>query len=57
REEIESQRPLKGKFDGFYLEADGLLRNRGWIYVPRDGGLRQDILEEAHRAPYSAHPG
>ncbi|KAH9295282.1 hypothetical protein KI387_038870, partial [Taxus chinensis] len=55
--EIESQRPLEGNFDGFSLEADGLLRHRGQIYVLRDRGLWQDILAEAHRAPYSAHPG
>ena len=40
RAEIESQRPLEGRFDGFSLEANGLLRHRGRIYVPRDGGLR-----------------
>lgn len=44
RVEIKYQRPLKGNFDGFYLETDSLLRSRGWIYVPRDGDLRQDIL-------------
>ncbi|KAH9304627.1 hypothetical protein KI387_009031, partial [Taxus chinensis] len=39
RAEIESQRPIEGKFDSFSLEEDGLLRHRGWIYVPKDGGL------------------
>ncbi|KAH9293266.1 hypothetical protein KI387_041530, partial [Taxus chinensis] len=28
RAEIESQRPLDGIFDGFSLEADGLIRHR-----------------------------
>ncbi|KAH9294524.1 hypothetical protein KI387_040273, partial [Taxus chinensis] len=56
-EEIKFQRPLEGKFDGFSLEANGLLRHRGQIYVPRDGGLRQDILTDAHQAPYSSYPG
>ncbi|KAH9292789.1 hypothetical protein KI387_042026, partial [Taxus chinensis] len=37
RAEIKSQRSLEGNFDGFTLEADGLLRHRGKIYVPRDG--------------------
>ncbi|KAH9328547.1 hypothetical protein KI387_000655, partial [Taxus chinensis] len=56
REKIESQRPLEGKFEGFSLEAYGLLRHKGRIYVPRDGVLRLEILTKVHRAPYSAHP-
>ncbi|KAH9299919.1 hypothetical protein KI387_044615, partial [Taxus chinensis] len=40
RVEVESQRRLEGKFDGFSLEVDGILRHRGRIYVPRDGSLR-----------------
>ncbi|KAH9324908.1 hypothetical protein KI387_005086, partial [Taxus chinensis] len=39
RAEIEYQIPLEGKFDGFTLESNRLLRHRGQIYVPRDGGL------------------
>lgn len=56
RAEIEFQRPIEGNFNGFSLQEDGLLQHRGQIYVPRDGEFRQDILIEAHREPYLAHP-
>ncbi|KAH9289240.1 hypothetical protein KI387_033357, partial [Taxus chinensis] len=55
--EVKSHRPLEGKFDAFSLETNGIIRHRGWIYVPIDGGLRLHFLIEAHHAPYSAHPG
>ncbi|XP_052187706.1 uncharacterized protein LOC127798285 [Diospyros lotus] len=35
----------------------GILRFQGRTYVPRDQGLRQVILGEAHRARYTVHPG
>ncbi len=55
--EINSGRPLEGKFSSYVLESDGLLRHSGRIYVPLLDELRILILSEAHRAPYSAHPG
>ena len=55
--EIDSGRPLEGKFLGYFLELDGLLRFSSRIYVPLQDELRTLILVEAHRAPYSAHPG
>ena len=36
---------------------DGLLRFRDRIYVPPKVGLREEILEEAHRSKYTIHPG
>lgn len=54
---LESGRPLEGRFSCFSLEADGLLRHLGRIYVPPLEGFRTLTMTEAHRAPYSAHPG
>ena len=48
---------MEGKFLGYVLESDGLLRFSGRIYVPLQNELCTLILAEAHRAPYSAHPG
>jgi len=36
---------------------DGVLRMQGRICVPNVDGLRELILEEAHRSRYSIHPG
>ncbi|XP_070033080.1 uncharacterized protein [Nicotiana tomentosiformis] len=36
---------------------DGVLRMQGRICVPHMDGLRELILEEAHRSRYSIHPG
>ncbi|MFS7931163.1 putative nucleotidyltransferase, Ribonuclease H [Helianthus anomalus] len=39
------------------LSKDGILRLNGRICVPIYGGLRDVILQEAHRSKYSVHPG
>ena len=36
---------------------NGILRFRGRVYVPNLRDLRQKILDEAHRAKYTVHPG
>lgn len=41
----------------FGLNGNGLLTFKGSICVPIGGGIRQDVLAEAHTAPYSIHPG
>ena len=35
----------------------GILRFQNRIYVPRDKDVRRTIMEEAHRAKYTIHPG
>ena len=45
------------RFEGYYLDSDGLLRFRGRIYIPPNDELRIVILSEAHRAIYMAQPG
>ena len=56
RVEIESGRTLEGRFLGYSLEFDGLLRHLGHIYVPVLGDLHTLVLLKTHFAPYSTHP-
>ena len=35
---------------------NGILQFRGTTYVPKEQGLRQTILGEAHQAKYMVHP-
>ncbi|GLJ39703.1 hypothetical protein SUGI_0811700 [Cryptomeria japonica] len=55
--EVVTGRALKGRYAGYSVELDGLLRHLGRIYVPPSDGLRDFIMSEAHHAPYLAHPG
>jgi hypothetical protein len=54
---LQSGRQLDPKYDGYSLEADGLLRYRGRMYINEGGDTRSIILKEAHREIYYAHPG
>lgn len=54
---MDSGRCLEGNFVGYIQESNGLLRHLGRIYVPLLDELRTLILAEAHRTPYSTHPG
>jgi hypothetical protein len=54
---LQSGRQLDPKYEGYSLEADGLLRYRGRMYIPENGDIRSIILKEAHRALYCAHLG
>ena len=45
-----------GQTSGFEIR-DGVLRRVNRLCVPDVHGLRQRILQEAHNAPYSVHPG
>ncbi|CAL1409480.1 unnamed protein product [Linum trigynum] len=47
---------LEGKDTKFRLE-DGVLLCKGRLCVPDVDKLREDILDEAHSAPYAMHPG
>ncbi|XP_022897626.1 uncharacterized protein LOC111411316 [Olea europaea var. sylvestris] len=42
---------------GFEMSADNALTFKGRLCVPKDESIINEILEEAHSAPYSAHPG
>ena len=47
----------KGKYADFNVGNDGELRMNGHLCMPKVDSLREDILEEAHKAPYAMHPG
>lgn len=54
---LDSGSLLEGHFEGYSLSPEGLLLFKGNCYVPGFGDLRELVLIEAHKAPYSAHPG
>ena len=54
--EIDSSRPLEGRFLGYVLETNSLLQYSGRIYVPLLDELHTLILSEPHCAPYLSHP-
>ncbi|GAA0151691.1 hypothetical protein LIER_10355 [Lithospermum erythrorhizon] len=41
----------------FAIKDDGMLTMYGGIFVSYSNELKREILEEAHNAPYSMHPG
>ena len=48
---------LEGKCEGFNVADDGVLKFKGRLCVPKNDELRRRILEEAHKTPYTLHPG
>jgi hypothetical protein len=54
---LQSGRQLEPKYEGYSLEAYGLLRYHGRIYIPEGGDIQSIILKEAHRALYCVYPG
>jgi hypothetical protein len=50
-------RQLVPKYEGYSLEADGLLRYQGRMYIPKGGDIKSIILKESHRALHCAHLG
>ena len=56
RVKIESRCTLEGRFLGYVLESNGLLRHMGRIYVLVLGDLCTLVFLEAHHAPYFTHP-
>ncbi|KAL0327474.1 UNVERIFIED_CONTAM: Transposon Tf2-11 polyprotein [Sesamum angustifolium] len=51
------ERMKQGQKSNFSIRADGVIVNGERICVPDVEGLRREILQEAHNAPYSMHPG
>ena len=47
----------EGKRPGFNVSNDGVLRFGNRLCVPNDFALKKEIMKEAHRTPYSMHPG
>ncbi|GAA0165111.1 hypothetical protein LIER_20596 [Lithospermum erythrorhizon] len=46
-----------GSMSDFTIKDDRMLTMYGRIFVPYSDELKREILEEAHNAPYSMHPG
>jgi hypothetical protein len=51
------KRIREGKAGHFTLDAMGAVRFRGRLCVPQKSHVKEDILREAHRTPYTVHPG
>jgi hypothetical protein len=47
----------EGKAKEFCLKEDELLTHFKQVCVSRIGGLRKEIMSEAHHSPYTLHPG
>ncbi|KAL1545794.1 hypothetical protein AAHA92_22478 [Salvia divinorum] len=45
-----------GEQECYREEADNALTCRGRLYVPNNEALRNEIMNEAHETPYTAHP-
>jgi hypothetical protein len=46
---LQSGRQLDPKYEGYILEAYGLLRYQGRMYIPEGRDIRSIVLKEAHR--------
>ena len=46
-----------GKFTDFTLDDESVLWISGRLCIPDEDNLREEIIEEAHFAAYSVHPG
>lgn len=47
----------EGKKGDFSLDESGALRFKACLRVPQQAQVKDDILREAHRTPYTVHPG
>src|SRR4030095_10500012 len=53
---LKSER-MVGYVDSLSVDERGLKLFRTRIWVPKWGGLRDLLLEEAHKSKYTVHPG
>ena len=44
------------KFEGYEMEADGLLQYQGRMYIPKEGDIRETILKISKILIYCMHP-
>jgi hypothetical protein len=47
----------EGKTRDFTLDSLGAMRFHGRLCVPQKAEIKEEILREAHRTPYTMHPG
>ncbi|XP_071726824.1 uncharacterized protein [Rutidosis leptorrhynchoides] len=55
-ENVKKER-IKGQVDEFTVDSRGLRLRYGRIWVPLQRGVRDELLESAHKSRYSIHPG
>ncbi|XP_071740266.1 uncharacterized protein [Rutidosis leptorrhynchoides] len=55
--ELSHEERMKGQVDFLEKDSRGLLTRYGRLWVPKLGGARQLLLDEAHKSKYSIHPG
>lgn len=48
---------IKGESARFVQDSRRLLTRYGRVWVPMSGGVRQTVMEEAHKSRFSIHPG
>ena len=48
---------IKGESARFVQDSRGLLTRYGRVWVPMTGGVRQTVMEEAHKSRFSIHLG
>ena len=48
---------IRGEITRFVQDSRGLLTCCIRVWVPMSGGVRQIVLEEAHKSQFSIHPG
>ena len=47
----------EGKIGDFSLDESDILQFKGSLFVPQKAQVKDDILREAHRTPYTIQPG
>ncbi|XP_071688266.1 uncharacterized protein [Rutidosis leptorrhynchoides] len=54
--ELSHEERMKGQVDFLEQDSRGLLTRYGRLWVPKHGGARQLLLDEAHKSKYFIHP-
>ena len=50
-----SEKVQRGELPEFCLGSDGVLRYRNRVVVPKNDGIKREILEETQHSKYSIH--
>ena len=50
-------RVREGRVGPFTIDGAGVVRFQGRLCIPQKAQVKDDILKEAHRTPYTIHPG
>lgn len=52
-----ARRVREGRIGPFTIDGTGVVRFQGRLCIPQKAQVKDDILKEAHRTPYTVHPG